>query len=87
MDWCRLELEQQTYEPKRQVFDWDNPEMRARVRPFSSNRSLRGVCNIYQPLGKFAPPGGLGKPLVFEISAFLRSCHFRARYIVLFILM
>lgn len=32
LDWCRVELEQQTYEPKRRVFDWDNPEMRVLYR-------------------------------------------------------
>jgi hypothetical protein len=32
LDWCRVELEQQTYEPKRRVFDWENPEMRVLYR-------------------------------------------------------
>jgi hypothetical protein len=32
LDWCRVELEQRTYEPGRRVFDWDNPEMRVLYR-------------------------------------------------------
>lgn len=27
MDWCRVELEQRVYEPKKRVFDWSNSEM------------------------------------------------------------
>jgi hypothetical protein len=32
MDWCRVELEQRTYEPGRGVFDWKNPEMQVLYR-------------------------------------------------------
>lgn len=32
LDWCRVELEQRMYEPRRREFDWDNPEMRILYR-------------------------------------------------------
>jgi hypothetical protein len=32
LNWCRVELEQRMYEPERQRFDWDNPEMRILYR-------------------------------------------------------
>jgi hypothetical protein len=32
LDWCRVELEQRVYEPRRGVFDWDNHEMRVLYR-------------------------------------------------------
>ena len=32
LDWCRVELEQRMYEPRRRGFDWDNPEMRILYR-------------------------------------------------------
>lgn len=32
LDWCRVEIEQRMYEPKRRQFDWDNPEMRILYR-------------------------------------------------------
>ena len=32
MDWCRVELEQRIYEPRRGGFDWDNPEMQVLYR-------------------------------------------------------
>lgn len=32
LDWCRVELEQKMYEPRRREFDWENPEMRALYR-------------------------------------------------------
>ena len=32
LDWCRVELEQRVYEPRRGVFDWDNPEMQVLYR-------------------------------------------------------
>ncbi len=28
LNWCRVELEQRIYEPERERYDWDNPEMR-----------------------------------------------------------
>jgi hypothetical protein len=31
-DWCRVEFEQRMYEPERNRFDWDNPEMRILYR-------------------------------------------------------
>jgi len=32
LDWCRVELEQRIYEPERNHFDWDSPEMRILYR-------------------------------------------------------
>jgi hypothetical protein len=32
LDWCRVELEQRMYEPKKREFDWDNAEMRILYR-------------------------------------------------------
>jgi hypothetical protein len=32
LDWCRVELEQRMYEPRRREFTWDNPEMRILYR-------------------------------------------------------
>jgi hypothetical protein len=32
LDWCRVELEQRIYEPRRGVFEWDNPEMQVLYR-------------------------------------------------------
>lgn len=32
MDWCRVELEQRTYEPEHRVFDWENSEMQVLYR-------------------------------------------------------
>lgn len=32
MNWCRVELEQRMYEPKRRIFDWDNSEMQVLYR-------------------------------------------------------
>lgn len=32
LDWCRVELEQRMYEPRRGEFTWDNPEMRILYR-------------------------------------------------------
>jgi hypothetical protein len=32
MDWCRVEVEQRMYEPRRGEFDWDNAEMRILYR-------------------------------------------------------
>jgi len=32
LDWCRVEFEQRMYEPQRNQYDWDNPEMRVLYR-------------------------------------------------------
>jgi hypothetical protein len=32
LDWCRVEVEQRMYEPRRREFSWDNPEMRILYR-------------------------------------------------------
>jgi hypothetical protein len=32
LDWCRVEFEQRMYEPERNHYDWDNPEMRILYR-------------------------------------------------------
>jgi hypothetical protein len=32
LDWCRVELEQRMYEPRRRVYDWDGAEMRILYR-------------------------------------------------------
>jgi len=32
LDWCRVEFEQRMYEPERNHYDWDNPEMRVLYR-------------------------------------------------------
>lgn len=32
LDWCRVELEQRMYEPRRRAYEWDGPEMRILFR-------------------------------------------------------
>jgi hypothetical protein len=44
-DWCRVELEQRMYEPERNRFDWDNPEMRILYRIL--DRCQRRNCDVF----------------------------------------
>lgn len=48
-DWCRVEVEQRMYEPKRNEFDWDNPEMRILYRILDWHES-RGADVFFQQM-------------------------------------
>jgi len=42
LDWCRVEIEQRTYEPERGKFTWDTPEMRTlyRILDWAESRGI-----------------------------------------------
>ena len=54
LDWCRVELEQRVYEPRRGVFDWDNPEMQVLYRILDW-ADRRGVDVFFSRCGATLP--------------------------------
>jgi hypothetical protein len=66
MDWCRVELEQRIYEPKRGGFDWDNPEMQVlyRILDWADRRGVDVFLQqMWGDVAWNAYPGNAGDPV------------------------
>ena len=72
LDWCRVELEQRTYEPERGKFTWDTPEMRTlyRILDWAERRGVDVVLQqLWGDVAWNAYPGMEGDPVKVLRSA------------------
>jgi len=66
MDWCRVELEQRIYEPRRGEFDWDNSEMHVlyRILDWAEHRGVDVFLQqMWGDVGWNAYPGNAEDPV------------------------
>jgi hypothetical protein len=72
LDWCRVELEQRTYEPERGKFTWDTPEMRTlyRILDWAERRGVDVFLQqLWGDVAWNAYPGLAGDPVKVLRSA------------------